>query len=270
MNVPIPKDQCRVYVKSVQGGVLRTLFETLKELVHDGSMIFSTDGAKLATMDAAKCSLVHLKLRADCFEEFACTHTTAVGINFASMHKLMRTCGSHDTVVLYVLHDTPHELGIRIQNAEKNSQTAFQLKLLELDDRHISLPDMTFDSIYTLPSATFQRLCRDMQGLSPSMTITAKPSALEFSCAGDFARQVTIIGEASDGLVMETTHDDTTFIDISATYSLKYLTLFSKSSALSNTVSLFIKSNHPLVIEYAVAGLGRLAFMLSPHMDEIE
>jgi hypothetical protein len=65
---------------------------------------------------------------------------------------------------------------------------------------------------------------------------------------------------------METTHDD----DISATYSLKYLTLFSKSSALSNTVSLFIKSNHPLVIEYAVAGLGRLAFMLSPHMDEME
>jgi proliferating cell nuclear antigen len=266
MNVPIPKDRCRVYVKSVQGGVLRTLFETLKELVHDGSMIFSADGAKLATMDAAKCSLVHLKLRADCFEEFVCTDTTPVGINFASMHKLMRTCGSHDTVVLYVLHETPHELGIRIQNSEKNSQTAFLLKLLELDDRHISLPEMTFDSIYTLPSATFQRLCRDMQGLSHAMTITAKPSTLEFSCTGDFASQVTVIGEASDGLVMETTHDD----DISATYSLKYLTLFSKSSALSNTVSLFIKSNHPLVIEYAVAGLGRLAFMLSPHMDEME
>lgn len=269
MNVPIPKDQCRVYVKSVQGGVLRTLFETLKELVHDGSMIFSADGAKLATMDAAKCSLVHLKLRAECFEEFVCSETTPVGLNFASMHKLMRTCGSHDTVVLYVLHDAPHELGIRIQNSEKNSQTSFQLKLLELDDRHISLPDMTFDSIYTLPSATFQRLCRDMQGLSQAMTITSKPSALEFSCTGDFASQVTIIGEASDGLVMETTHDDD-IDDIVAKYSLKYLTLFSKSSALSTTVSLFIKSNHPLVIEYAVAGLGRLAFMLSPVLDDME
>lgn len=266
MNSPVTKDTCRVYVKSVQGGVLRTLFETLKELVHDGSIIFSADGAKLATMDAAKCSLVHLKLRAECFEEFSCTETTHVGLNFASMHKLMRTCGSHDSVVLYVLRDAPHELGIRIQNSEKNSQTSFQLKLLELDDRHISLPDMTFDSIYTLPSATFQRLCRDMQGLSQSMTITSKPNALEFSCTGDFASQVTVIGEASDGLVMEATHDT----DIAAKYSLKYLTLFSKSSALSNTVSLFIKSNHPLVIEYAVAGLGRLAFMLSPLTDNMD
>jgi proliferating cell nuclear antigen len=263
---PIQKELCRVYVKSVQGGVIRTLFETLKDIVHDSNLIFGHDGAKLATMDAAKCSLVHLKLRSESFEEYFCADTTHVGLNMASIYKLVRTCGTHDTIVLYVLHDFPDELGIRIENAEKNWRTDFKLKLLDADDRNISLPDMEFDSINTLPSSMFQRLCRDMLNLSTTMTIISKKSSLTFSCEGDFARQTTTIGETDEGLVMESNHDT----EISSKYSLKYLTLFCKASSLCNTVSLFIKENHPLVVRYSVAGLGDLSFMLSPLIDDVE
>lgn len=262
----IRKDLCRVYVKSVQGGVIRTLFETLKDIVHDSNLVFSKDGAKLATMDAAKCSLVHLRLRSESFEEYYCTNTTYVGLNMASTYKLVRTCGTHDTIVLYVLEDSPDQLGIRIENAERNWRTDFTLKLLDVDERNISLPDMEFDSINTLPSAMFQRLCRDMMNLSNTMIITSRKSSLTFSCDGDFASQSTMIGETNDGLVLESNHDTV----ISSKYSLKYLTLFCKASSLCNTVSLFIKENHPLVVRYGVAGLGELSFMLSPLLDEME
>lgn len=260
----ISKEECRVYVKSVQGGVIRTLFETLKDIIHDSNVIFGADGAKLATMDSAKCSLVYLKLRAESFEEFHCTENTHVGLNMASMYKLVRACGTNDTIVLYVLHTNPHELGIRIENAEKNSRTDFKLKLLDISDREISMPDLEFDSIVTLPSTMFQRLCRDMLSLSPSMTITSCAKSLSFSCEGEFASQTTVIGETDDGLVMETNHDE----DITSKYSLKYLTLFCKSSSLCNTVSIFIKKNHPLIVQYSVAGLGDLKFMLTPLLDD--
>lgn len=265
-SAPINKELCRVYVKSVQGGVIRTLFETLKDIVHDSNLIFASEGVKLATMDAAKCSLVHLKLRAESFEEYCCTEITHVGLNMASTYKLVRTCGTHDTIVLYVLHDCPNELGIRIENAEKNWRTDFKLKLLDADDRNISLPDMEFDSINTLPSSMFQRLCRDMLSLSNTMTIISKRNSLTFSCDGDFASQTTTIGETDEGLVLDSRHD----IEIASKYSLKYLTLFCKASSLCNTVSLFIKENHPLVVQYSVAGLGELSFMLSPLIDDMD
>lgn len=260
----ISKEACRVYVKSVQGGVIRTLFETLKDIIHDSNIIFGPDGAKLATMDSAKCSLVYLKLRAESFEEFICNEPTHVGLNMASIYKLVRVCGTHDTIVLYVLKESPNELGIRIENAEKNSRTDFKLKLLDINDREISMPELEFDSVVTLPSAMFQRLCRDMLSLSPSMIITSRPKSMTFSCEGDFASQTTTIGETDDGLTMATNHDD----DISSKYSLKYLTLFCKSSALCTTVSIFIKKNHPLIIMYNVAGLGELKFMLTPLIED--
>ena len=265
-SAAIPKEKCRVYVKSVQGGVIRTLFETLKDIVHDSNLTFGPDGAKLATMDAAKCSLVYLKLRAESFEEYMCNDTTHVGLNMASMYKLVRMCGTHDTIVLYVLHDAPNELGIRIENAEKNSRTDFTLKLLDVDDRNINMPDMEFDSVNTLPSAMFQRLCRDMLSLSNTMTIISKKASLTLSCEGDFASQTTVIGETEDGLILESNHDS----EIISKYSLKYLTLFCKASSLCNTTTLFIKENHPLIVMYNVAGLGELKFMLTPLLDDME
>ncbi len=260
----ISKDACRVYIKSVQAGVIRTLFEVLKDIIHDTNLIIGDDFVKLATMDGARCSLVYLKLRAESFEEFKCTDTTHIGLNMASMYKLVRACGTHDTIVLYVLHESPNELGIRIENAEKNSRTDFKLKLLDINDREISMPDLEFDSVVTLPSVMFQRLCRDMMSLSPNMVITSRPKSMSFSCEGDFASQTTVIGETDDGLVMESNHED----DISSKYSLKYLTLFCKSSSLCNTVSIFIKKEHPLIVQYSVAGLGDLKFMLSPLLDD--
>lgn len=262
----IQKESCRVYLKSVQAGVLRTLFEVLKDIVHDSNIIFGEQGIKLATMDAAKCSLVYLRLRAESFEEYACSETTHVGLNMASMYKLVRICSAHDTIILYVLHDSPNELGIRIENSEKNSRTDFKLKMLDVDDRDITMPDMEFDSVNTLPSTMFQRLCRDMMGLSTSMTITSRKNSLSLSCVGDFASQTTVIGETDDGLVMESNTD----AEISSRYSLKYLSLFCKASSLCNTTTLYIRENHPLIIQYSVAGLGELRFMLTPLLDDME
>ena len=112
--------QHSLYLKSIQGGAIRTLFEVLKEIVHDVSLRFDSSGVRLLTMDGARCALVYLKLRAESFEEYSCTGTVDVGINMASMFKLVRTTGSHDTVTMYMDAGCTNELGITIQNADKN------------------------------------------------------------------------------------------------------------------------------------------------------
>ena len=262
----IDKASCKVFIKTVQGAVMRTIFEVLRDVIFDSNLILSPTGLKIAAMDSAKCSLVYLKLHADAFEEYHCTSEVRIGLNMASIYKLIKSAGSHDTVTLFIENESSHELGIIVEKPEK-SRTVFHLKLLDVDGADISLPDFEFDSVVTLPSTTFQRLCRDMQNVAPLMTIESSGSTLTLSCTGDFASQTTVLGGGAqdDGdMVIETASSDI----IRGTYSLKYLTLFGRASSLSNAVTLFIKKTHPLVIEYNAGSLGSLKFLLTPVLNE--
>lgn len=251
-------------LKSIQGNAIRTLFEVLKEIVHDVSLCVDDTGVKLLTVDGARCALVHMRLRADAFEEFRCQGTFNLGINMTNMFKLVKTSGSHDTFTLYLESPTSNELGIKIENSDKNSVTDFKLKLLDIDEETITLPDVEFDSIITMPSAFFQKICRDMQYISNVIYIRSTGTRLVLGCVGDFARQETVIGQTQDGMSIS----DNTKQTVEGRYSLKYLSLFCKASSLSNTIQLFLKQGFPLVLSYNIASLGELRFCVGVHADE--
>lgn len=250
-------------VTSIQGGAIKTLFEVLKEIVHDVALLFDNTGIKLLTMDGARCALVYLKLHAENFEEYSCPLPVFAGINMNSAFKLLRITGSHDTVTLYMDKQCPHELGIKITNSDKNSVTDFKLKLLDVDSEDISIPDVQFDSVITMPSAYFQRLCRDMLNIGTTMTICSEGNMLKLSCNGDFARQETVIGEATAGMAVSTTSAKR----IEGQFNLKYLSLFCKATNLCNSIEMFLKENYPLILLYKVASLGDLRFCLAPKID---
>lgn len=252
------------YMKSIQGGALRTLFEVLKEIVHDVCLKVDATGVRLLTMDGSKCALISMQLRADSFEEFVCSGRHSVGINVGSMFKLMRGTGSHDTITFYKEPACTNELGITIQNSDKNSLTDFKLKLLDVDSVEINMDDVEFDSIITMPSAYFQRLCRDAQNLADNLVIATRDNALVLSCNGDFARQETVIGQAQSGMVMSSRSGT----GVVGKFNLKFLSLFCKSSSLSTVLELYLKESYALIMKYNIASLGELKFVLAPVSEE--
>jgi proliferating cell nuclear antigen len=253
-------------VKSIQGGAIRTLFEVMKEIVHDVCLCFDNTGIKLTTMDGSRCALIYLRLDASRFEVFHCTGKVNTGINMNSMFKLVRTTGSHDTITLYQKNDVSNELGICISNADRNSVTDFALKLLDVDSEDIRLPDVEFDSVITLPSSYFQRLCRDMINIGDTVEISSAPDGtLKLSTHGDFARQETFMGEATEGSGMVVSAN--TGAEVSGRFSLKFLVLFCRASSLCATVELLIKQSFPLIMKFNVASLGEIKFCLAPKVD---
>lgn len=266
-----PNKEYSLYAKTVQGGALRSLFECLYHIIHDTNVTWeqSTDeqdgGAKILTMDGARCALIHMRLDASQFDEFYCPSTVVTGINMSSIWKLLKTASSHDTITIFMESDTPYELGLIIENAEKNAKTQYALRLLDCDSENFNIPDVTFDRVLTLPSVYFQRLCREMTNLGEYMTVSIQGSQLQLVCDGTFAKQHTSIGE-SDGCmsVTETTGESVE----EAVYSLRYLSLFTRASSLSNVLTLYIKKDFPLVLQYAIANLGTLKFCLATHVTD--
>lgn len=253
-------------IRSLQGGVIKSLFDVMKEIIHDVVLTFDPTGIRISAMDGSKVSLVHLKLNAESFEEYNCPKTHEIGINVLNMFKLLRSAGSHDSILLRYLSSDPHMLEITVQNFDKNSLTQFNMKLIEIDSVYIEVNDIEFDTIITIPSNYFQRLCRDMSDITDYLRIVKKGEEIsfnsDFESSTDFAAQKTIIGKSSSGSVQ--TNDQA---DYDNKFSLKYITGFCKASGLSPVVEIYLRESYPLILKYSVGSMGTLQFIIAPSVD---
>tara|TARA_Y100000816_G_scaffold282166_1_gene257526 strand:- start:154 stop:921 length:768 start_codon:yes stop_codon:yes gene_type:complete len=247
---------------SVQSNSIRTLCDVLKETLNDVNFVFTEDGLKVMAMDGSNVALIHLKLYADRFEHYYCKHKIYVGLNMSIFFKLIKTITNTDTVCFYIDSENTHEFCVKIENADKNSNTLFKLKMLDIDEDELKIPDIELESVITMPSNEFQRICRDMMNISDSIKIESTDNHLKLSCEGEFASQETVIGETTHGLNV---NKNTT--TIGGRYSLKYINLFTKSTNLSNTLDIYLKNDFPLMLKYNVANLGDITFILASYND---
>jgi proliferating cell nuclear antigen PCNA len=169
-----------------------------------------------------------MSLAAENFEVFELNNTQrfVAGINMNSLWKLIKSTSTHDTITFCAEMEHQNQLIIIINNADKNSQSRFRLNLLECDEEEITLPDVTFDCTFTLPSLFLQRLVRDMSHIGETLTVVCDGKTIILKTDGDFASQETCIGEAEDGMSSLTVNQMQDNGGITGKYSLKYLTLF--------------------------------------------
>lgn len=248
-----------IFVRTVQASAIRTLSEALKEVLIDVNIHFDQTGIKIMSMDGSKVTLVHLMLQADQFENFYCQEQTVIGVNMLSLFKLLKTIGNTDIVTLYIEKEDRHKLGIKIENKEKSIISSSKLRLLDLDEDIISIPDVEFDSVITMPCVDFQKYCRDLSIISESVTITSKGNVFTLFASGDFAEQEITIGETQSGLVISKKE-----AEVSGRFPLKYLNLFCKSSGLCSNIEIYLKAHYPLILVFNCASLGTLNFGLAP------
>lgn len=257
------KSKYSIYLSTVSAGTIRTLFEALKEILTDVNIHFDNTGFKIMNMDGSKIALVHLKLEADKFEQYHCEKPMYIGVNMLSFFKLLKTIGNNDTVTFYIEEKDSNNLGILVSNKEKSFESNIKLKLLDLDDIKLNIPDVTYDSVITMPCPDFQKYCRDLFAISDIVTISSNKNIFTMQAAGDFAEQTISIGETSNGLVMSKKE-----AEVSGRFPLKYLNLFCKSSNLCSNVKLFLKDKFPLIIIFDVANLGSVKYCVAPRTEE--
>ena len=254
-----------IEVKTVQSAAFRVLIEALKEILTDANFEFDETGIKIIAMDSSHTVLVHLKLKNENFEHFVCKKKRVLGINMINMFKLIKTMGNNDALTLFLEEDNESVLCIKIENSEKNSVTNYKLNLMDLHEDNIQIPPATFDSVITMPSVDFQKICRDMHNLADNIEIKSLDNQLIFNCKGHFASQETCIGEANTGLAFLKNHNPDEIVQ--GVFALKHLVLFSKCTNLCNTIELFLKNDYPLIIKYSVASLGEIKLCLAPKVD---
>lgn len=242
--------------KTVQASSFKAAFEVLKDILNDVNMYFTPDGVKILTLDTARVALVDLELHADNFEEYECVEPITAGINITNTFKLLKTISNTDTLTVEI--NNKDMMNIFIENPVKKTNTKFELKLLDIDEDHIQVPEVPVTITTIMPSIDFQRICRDMNNLASELIISRNTDKLVISCEGDFANQETVITCPNE-------------IDTTCTgkYSLKYLNIFTKATGMCSNVQIMHEENNRfLILQYNVANLGDIKFYLATKADQ--
>jgi len=245
-----------MHFRTIQASAIKSVFEVLKDIINDVNVYFTSKGIHILTLDTARVTLVHMELGAENFEEYECATDIIAGLNMANVYKLLKSVTGQDTLLVRI--EGRDYMEIFIENPEKKSSTSFKLKLLDINEDILELPDIHMDVVTTLPAIDFQRITRDMSNLATEMDIIRDGNKLELSCKGDFADQRTVI-EFPDSVKRT-----------GSTFSLKYINLFTKATNMCSSVQLLQNSeneNMPIIFRYTIANLGDLRFYLAPKIE---
>jgi proliferating cell nuclear antigen len=241
---------------TIQAAAFKSTFEVLKDILNDVNIYFKPSGMYIVTLDTARTSLIDMFLAADNFEEYECLQEEIIaGINISNTFKLLKTITNND--VLKIEIKSKEFMDIEILSENKKTNTKFQLKLLDINESRIEVPDIEMTTVTTLPSVDFQRLCRDMSNIGSEIEIIRTGTSISFKCDGDFANQETVIDQLEDSPT------------INGLYSLKYLNIFTKATSMCASVQIIQENgNRFLILKYNVANLGELKFYLATKVSE--
>jgi proliferating cell nuclear antigen len=250
-------------IKTIQSNSIKNLIESLKDILTDTNIEITSSGLKIIAMDPSHTVLVHLKLEAKEFQEFICNEDMILGVNMINFYKLIKFIGNNDTLTLYVDNENESQLNIIMESSDKNSVTKYKLNLMDIPKENVEIPNLVFNSIITMPSADFQKLCRDLHNISNTVDIKSINDKLIFSSTGNIGSVEHVILENNNTLSVNESEADNTQVT-EGSFLLKHLVMFTKCTSLSPTVLLYLKNDFPLIIEYKISSLGCIRLCLAP------
>lgn len=155
-----------------QSDLLRKLTEAVKDLVTDANLDISPEGIRMQAMDTSHAALVAVELRRDGFEHFACERNHALGVNLGLMTRILK-CANHDDKVTLKAEEGTDILTFLFEAQSGNESAEYKLKLMEISDEALAIPDTDYAANITIPAVKFQQVCRNLTLMSDSIKVSA-------------------------------------------------------------------------------------------------
>lgn len=248
------------------GDVFKKVVESMKELCEQCNFECTEDGIECQSMDSSHVSLVSLSLHATGFSEYECGDELTLGLNLTNLSKILKCSSSKDQLTIHAV-DT-ETVKFTFENESQNTCSDFSLKLMTVDEEHLAIPETDYKCVISMPSSEFAKICRDLQTIGESVTITATKAGVTFTTKGD-------IGEAQMLRRQNDTNDEKSIKieleeEIDQQFALRYLNSFAKSAVLSDMVTLSMSDQVPLQVEFKMDDLGSVKYFLAPKIDDEE
>jgi proliferating cell nuclear antigen len=255
-------------IKTVQIQPIRNMITAIKDILTDATITFTKDMFKIINFDKTHTILVNVVLHAHKFEQYNCKpEKIIVCANTLHFFKVISIMSNDDTLSMYIDQADYHDgivshLGLQYDNGDIKQCYSQKLRLIEPDTEELVVPDVEYSTIINLPTSDFQKIIRDLNGISDRIEIKSVGNDLIFSCEGTFASS-RIFRSESDGN-MEFVQKSHASVIIQGEFSLKSLSHFIKCTPLCSHLEMYLGNDLPLIVKYDVASLGEIKLCLAP------
>merc|ERR1711877_73233 len=104
--------------------------------------------------------------------------------NVDSLAKILKMCGPTDSLKLR-WQSGADTVGFQCESGGDDRIADFDLKLMQIESEHMEIPEQHYKVTAKLPSAEFQRICRDLKEFGETMQVKASKEGITFSVQGD-------------------------------------------------------------------------------------
>jgi len=150
-----------------QAHILKKVVDAIKDLVQDCNFDCNDSGIALQAMDNSHVALVSMMLKAEAFSPYRCDRNIALGVNLASLTRVLRAAGNDDMMTLKA-DDAPDVLNLVFENTDDERLTEYDLKLMDIDQEHLGIPETEYSATISMPANEFKRICTDLSAMSES------------------------------------------------------------------------------------------------------
>ena len=254
-------------IQSVQVSPIRNMITALKDVLTDATITFTKNGMKIINFDKTHTILVNVNLNANKFENFRCDpDKVIVCANTLHLFKVISTMSNDDTLTIYIDKSDYHDgvvsyLGLQYENGDIKQFYSQKLRLIEPDTEELVIPDVEYTTVINMPTTDFQKIIREMAGISDRIEIKSVGDDLIFNCEGNFATSRIFRTESQGNMNFINKPDAQTVVQ--GEFSLKSLSHFIKCTPLCSNLEIYIGNDLPLIVKYDVASLGSIKLCLA-------
>jgi proliferating cell nuclear antigen len=257
--------------RMTQGVLLKQVIEAVKELVTQANFDVSSTGISMQAMDTSHVCLVSLDLKGDGFDQFRCDRTMSMGVNIASLSKILK-CAANDDIITMKADDNGDTLTLMFESPSQDRVSDFDLKLMSIDSEHLGIPDQEYSAKVAMPSKEYQRICRDMATIGDAVVISATKDGVKFSTSGDIGTaNITVRHSVTSEKEEQCTRMDITE-PVALTFALRYLNNFAKATMLNDTVLMNLTKDLPIMVQFGIKTIDRdvgdVTFYLAPKIED--
>ena len=146
-------------------------------------------------MDNSHVALVSVSLEKEGFANFRCDRPIPLGVNVASLTKVLK-CAKDDDIVTLKANDDADILNLTYEAARSDRIAEYDMKLMDIDADELQIPETEYDARITMLSAEFARIVRDLSQLGESGKIEVSKDGVRFAAEGEAANGSVLLKQS--------------------------------------------------------------------------
>lgn len=249
--------------KTTDAYIFKILTELLHNIIKTACFEISAKKIILRMMDSNRRTLIDLTLHADSFNLYHFSPLVEsgvlnIGLNLNHFYKMLKSIKKRDQLFLFIEESNVSDLGIHIVPRDQSRVTKAFVKIQNIQNLEIALPD-AYDHSILVASNEFSKMCKDMFNMSSSISITTQKYSIGFLCnVGSVYSREVILGETS----LEATSVAEKYEAFTEDYDTEQLSRILKIAGLHSGLIIKSKKNMPLQITSKVGVLGEMSIFI--------